>query len=250
MVNDVEDRDTDTLKNIKLTPEGKKPLKEVEYVKEEKRAEILWDDARDAILMILKKGIPDKITSEEIDKQTGHKLVIQRYLSRHALSIVELARLSKDKEYVDKPITKSQVIHHLPILIEHGYVVKYGTVKKGKRSTDYYRRTSKVFFFTQLPGYSDSQIRESYKQDIKRMGELFDLHFDEATTEELLDLFVKADSLIQEGREYVVNRARSDIARIEDVELHRSLYRSYAFKFEEWIETNKRIREILFQDAP
>ena len=156
----MDDSQTDTLKNIKLTNQGKIAPSEIEYVRDPERAEILTEYARDTILKILRIGIPDTITSEEIDEKTGDRLIIERHLSRHALSLVELARLSKDPKYADKPITKSQVIHHLPILIEHGYVIKYGTVKVGKRSTDYFRRRSELFLFANIPGRGEKNGRK------------------------------------------------------------------------------------------
>jgi len=242
----MDDSQTDTLRGIKLTKAGKTPIKELEYVKDSKRAEILWEYARDAILAILRNGIPDTVTTEEIEEETGQKLRIERHLTRHALSIVELAKLSANQAYVEKPITKSQVIHHLPILIEHGYVVKYGTLKSGKRSTDYYRRTSELFLFVNMPGVGIDELEESFTEMIFRIEEVYNLSYTKSEKNELLKLFLKADSLLQEGREYFIQRARTDIARRSDVELHRRLYQIYAFKSEEWIETNRRINEILF----
>ncbi len=98
MSNIIDETKIDTLKDIVLTEEGKIPQQEVQYVANWDRAEVLSDKARDAIIRILKKGIPDKITTQEIDSKTGHKIVTQRYLDRHALSVVEIANLSKDPE--------------------------------------------------------------------------------------------------------------------------------------------------------
>lgn len=244
----MDDSQTDTLKNIELTNDGKKSASDLDYVRDPLRAEILSEIARDTILRILRIGIPDIITSEEVDEKTGHSLTIQRHLNRHALSIVELARLSNDPKYAEKPITKSQVIHHLPVLIEHGYVIKYGTVTVGKRTTDYYRRKSNLFLFANLPGYGEKEMISSYEHVIRRMGAVFNLTFKKSEEKELLQLFVKTSALEKEGREFVVGRAQSDIAMKDDVDLHRQLYRIYSFKSEEWIETNKRIREIIFPD--
>lgn len=244
----LDDSKTDTLKTIKLTREGKKPPLELKYVQNPEDGEILREDARDTILGILRKGIPDTSTSEEIDEDTGQKLDITRHLSRHALSIVELARLSSDPDYSKKPITKSQVIHHLPILIDHGYVIKYGTVTTGKRTTDYYRRTSNLFVFANLPRANDTEFREAYKHDISRMRDVYNLKFDKAIEKELVDLFIKSSKLMRVGRERIIRNARSDIAKFSDVELYSRLYMIYSFKSEEWIEIYKRIREIIFPE--
>ena len=245
----MDDSQTDTLRGIKLTKEGKKPIKELEYVKDSKSAEILQEYGRDAILAILRKGIPDTMTTKEIDEKTGRvKVELKTHLTRHALSIVELARLSGDPTYVEKPITKSQVIHHLPIMIDHRYVIKYGTLKTGKRSTDYYRRTSEIFLFIYMPGMGEEELKEYFNQEIARIEELYGLSITKSNKKELLQLYLKEYSLEQEGREFFVSRARTDIARESDVELHRRLYQIYSFKFEEWIETKKRICEILFSE--
>lgn len=248
----MDDSQTDTLRGIKLSKVGKEPMQELQFVKDPKRVEILWEYARDAILAILRKGIPDTITTEEIDSNTGKvKVELKTHVIRHSLSIVELAKLSHDSSYVKKPITKSQVIHHLPKLIENGYVIKYGTLKsglKGGRSTDYFRRTSNIFLFATMPGLGEKELKESYSRDIQRMEDVFGLKIEESEKEELLDLFVKESYLQQEGREHLIERARVDIAKIDDVELQRMLYRIYAFKSDEWIQTNKKIRDIIFSE--
>ena len=245
----MDDSQTDTLSGIRLTKHGKEPVQEMQFVKGKERADIFREYARDAILAILKKGIPDTMTTWEIEEETGQKLKIERHLTRHALSLVELARLSSDKSYTEKPITKSQVIHHLPKLIEHGFVIKYGTLKSGKRSTDYYRRTSDLFIFSSLPNIGEEDYRETYTQNIQRIEEVFGIKVKESQKEELLDLLLKNSTQLQEGREYLIERSCVDISKATDVDLHRMLYRIYAFKSDEWIAVNKRLREIFFPEV-
>jgi hypothetical protein len=60
------------------------------------------------------------------------------------LSVAEIVEQSKST-YPSQELTKNQVYHHLPILIDAGIVIKYGTIETGKRKTDYYRRTAKAF---------------------------------------------------------------------------------------------------------
>jgi hypothetical protein len=243
----MDDSQTDTLRGIKLTKEGKKAIKEIDYVKDSKRADILQEYGRDAILAILRKGIPDTMTTKEIDEKTGKvKVEVKTHLTRHALSIVELAKLSNDSTYVKKPITKSQVIHHLPIMIENGYVIKYGTLKTGKRSTDYYRRTSEIFLFFDMPGMGDEELKEFFNNEFDRIEEVYGLPITKSDRKELLPLYYKEYSIEQEAREHLVKRARTDIARGSDIDLHHRLCELYSFKFEEWIEVRKRIREIIF----
>ena len=81
-----------------------------------------------------------------------------------------------------------------------------------------------------MPGRGDKEIIDSYEQDISRMGAIFNLTFKESEKKELLKLFTKEEILQKEGREYIVSRAMSDIAKANDVELHRRLYRIYSFK--------------------
>ena len=237
----------DTLKNIELTEEGKKPQKEIVYVADNERAEILSDKARDTIIQILKIGIPDKITREEVDKKTGHRIVIQEHLNRHALSVVEIANLSKDLEYSKTPITKSQVYHHLTKLIESEYVIKYGTVTTGKRTTDYYLRTGRTFVFSRLPGNGEKEEREVFERYFERMKEIYGFSMDIKKEKKIVDLFVKADVFEKEARGFLIKHARSDIAKTEDLSLIRWLSEIYSFLYPEYSEIMRQISEILFE---
>ena len=237
----------DTLKNIELTEEGKKPQKEVVYVADKEQAEILSDKARDTIIRILKIGIPDKITREEIDDKTGHRIVIQEHLNRHALSVVEIANLSKDPEYSDTPITKSQVYHHLTKLIESEYVVKYGTVTTGKRTTDYYLRTGQTFVFSKLPGQGEKEERQAFERYFERMKEIYGFSTDLKKGKKIVDLFMKADVFEAEAREFLIKRARSDIAKTQDISLINWLSILHSFRHPEYGEILKQISDILFE---
>ncbi|MGQ4871506.1 MAG: hypothetical protein ACP6IT_06700, partial [Candidatus Thorarchaeota archaeon] len=129
------DRVTDTLRGIELTEEGRRPQREIVFVTDEEMTHVLDDPVRMAIIKILKKGVPDTITTKTRDEETGDLIIRQREVRRHALSVIEIVKLSAEDEEVEE-ITKNQVYHHLPKLIEAGYVIKYGTVTTGKRTTD------------------------------------------------------------------------------------------------------------------
>ncbi len=236
----------DTLKDIKLTKEGKNPQQEVQYVADWERAEILADKTRDTIIKILRIGIPDKVTREEIDNKTGHRIVIQEHLNRHALSVVEIANLSKNKEYSDSPITKSQVYHHLNKLIENKYVIKYGTVKTGKRTTDFYYRTSKIFVFSKLPGQDKREKDKAIEYYIERIKEIYGFEIDKEEEKKIIDLVTRADVFETQGREFIIKRAKSDSARTQDIRLSDWLSQIYAFHYKEYIEIMKQLNEILF----
>ena len=127
---------TDSLKGIKVEPEGKKPQKEIVFITNEETAEVLDDIVRYNILQTLRKGIEDTLTTETVDEETGDRIIRQKVVRRDILSVMEIVELSPKCCAEAESISKNQVYHHLPKLIEHGYVIKYGTIKKGKRSTD------------------------------------------------------------------------------------------------------------------
>ena len=61
----------DSLEDIELTKEGETTIKEFEFIHDEERSRELDDTVRLAILQILRKGIPDIITTTTKDEETG-----------------------------------------------------------------------------------------------------------------------------------------------------------------------------------
>ena len=127
----------DSLKGIVLTPEGKKPQRDTVLMRGSEEWEFCSDPVRYQILKILRTGIEDNCTSESFNEDTGEKIIRQKVVKRKALSVVEIVKYS-EKIDPSNVLSKNQVYHHLPKLIEGGYVIKYGTVTTGKRTTDYY----------------------------------------------------------------------------------------------------------------
>ncbi|TFG04292.1 hypothetical protein EU538_12525, partial [Candidatus Thorarchaeota archaeon] len=109
----------DGIKGIELTEEGEKKIRRIDFVSDSERAAILHDPVRLQILQMLRDGIEDKVIHESFDETTGERIIRERIVERNELSVYELLRLSKEKnEYA--PLTKNQVYHHLPKLVEGG----------------------------------------------------------------------------------------------------------------------------------
>ena len=93
-----------------------------------------------------------------------------------AAAIVPVVKLSVECCGDDVEISKNQVYHHLPKLEEAGYVVHYGTVTTGKRTTDYWRRTAMGFVLTKGEWIGGSgTYSKKMTHFIEKMLETFDL---------------------------------------------------------------------------
>ena len=119
------EEETDTLKGIGITKEGKVKPREIEFVMDSARAKEIDEPVRLQILQILRKGIDDTQTSEEHNEETGERIIRERTVKRNIMSVVEIVKMSPKCDGCDS-LTKNQIYHHLPKLIETGYVIKYG----------------------------------------------------------------------------------------------------------------------------
>ena len=129
------------MQGITLTKEAKKAPRELWIVLDEPTAQILNDTVRVRIIGILRTGIPDIISTKERFPEKNEKIIREKAGTRHSLSVSEIVSLSEvDKE--KEPLTRNQVYHHIPKLIEGGYIINYGTKTTGKRTTTYYQRTA------------------------------------------------------------------------------------------------------------
>lgn len=237
---------TDTLKGIKLTAKGKQPIKESEYIPMGDKADSLADPARSSIIHILRRGIDDKITEEHYDETTGTRTIIEKHVVRNALSVSEIVRLSEDTTPEITPLTKSQVYHHLPILIDLGYVIKYGTVRTGKRVTDYFKRVAKIFIFNILPGVTQKQKNDNVTKSINEIIERFGFTISDADREELIQLGIKILDIETKGYSTLLKRATGDLANKDVQNLAHELQSIYNVGVEDWIKWRKRMNEILF----
>jgi DNA-binding transcriptional ArsR family regulator len=237
----------DTLIGIELTKEGKIPEKDYDLVTDEDISEVLADSARSAIIGILRHGIEDKMTSEQINDSTNERVIREKIVKRHALSVTEISRMSKDPELSDAPLSNSQIYHHLPILIDAGYVIKYGVVKKGGRKTDYYRRTAKIFMFEKFPG-SDDHRSERANQKVEQMFKFFGFNLPEKLVKEFIELRMKAADIEHEAHSKLMRMVRKDVADAEVLYMFEDLICTHSIASDEWIKIRKRMNEILFEN--
>lgn len=240
---------TDSLEGIVLTKEGKEPQKELVFVTNEEKAEVLDELVRYNILQTLRKGIEDTLTTRTIDEESGDTIIRQKVVRRDVLSVVEIVKLSPNCCADGEDITKNQLYHHLPLLIKYGYVAKYGTVTKGKRSTDYYRRTAKGFMLTTGAwGTEEKRIREKLEGFIGKMLETFNLKVSANKREELLELSVKRSQMQHEWRTKIAEMVNLDIANRETLSMYEMMLDYYSVGSKEYMDTIYKIREILFPE--
>ena len=110
-----EEEITDSLKSaddIEFYEKGKSQ-RELIFVTDDSTMQALDDPVRLAIVTVLRKGVADTLTTERIDEKTGDKIIRQREVQRHVLSVVEIVKMSQEHEDIEE-ITKNQVYHHLP----------------------------------------------------------------------------------------------------------------------------------------
>jgi len=240
---------TDSLEGIVLTEEGRVPQRELVFVTNEEIAEVLDELVRFNILQTLRKGIEDTLTTKAVDKETGDTIIRQKVVTRDVLSVVELVKLSPSCCQDGEEITKNQVYHHLPKLIEAGYVIKYGTVTTGKRSTDYYRRTAKGFMLTTGAwGTEEKRIREKLEGFTDKMLETFNLKITKKKRDELLDLSIKRTQMQHEWRTKIAEMVNLDIASKETLSMYEMLLDYYSVGSKEYMDTIYKIRAILFPE--
>ncbi len=238
---------SDSLEGIVLTKEGKEPQKEIVFVTNEEVAEVLDEPVRYNILQTLRKGVEDTLTTKTVDKETSDTIIRQKIVRRDVLSVVEIVKQSPECCIQGEEITKNQVYHHLPKLIEYGYVIKYGTVTKGKRSTDYYRRTARGFMLTTGAwGTEEKRIREKLEGFTDKMLETFNLKIPKEQREELIELSVKRAKMQHTWRTKIANMVNLDIATKETLSMYEMLLDYYSVGSKEYMDIINRIREILF----
>ncbi|MHA1904973.1 MAG: hypothetical protein ACXABL_11110 [Candidatus Thorarchaeota archaeon] len=239
----------DSLEGIVLTDEGKKPPSEVVFITDDETAAALDDPVRFDIIKILRQGINDTRTTKQKDDETGDTIIRQRDVKRYALSVVEIVKMS-DPEKCDEEcglITKNQVYHHLPKLIEAGYVIKYGTVTTGKRTTDYYRRTSKGFVITTREFGKDAKvIKEKTTDYTDRMLRVFDLSITEEQRKELIDLQIQSYNIQSKARPEIAALIKGDVAEKKVLDMYEFLLQMHSLGSKEYMKLQHRIHDILF----
>ena len=231
------------------------PMKEIVFVNDPAKAEILDDQVRYMIIQVLRRGIDDKIRTESKDKETGDTIIRIKETTRYALSVVEIVSQSKVHKDLDE-ISKNQVYHHLPKLVEGGYVVKLGTVTKKSsdesegRSTDYYRRTAKGFVLTVGEFVVDKKLMKS-KTDhyIDLYTKAFDIELSDDDKKELAGLIIESMRVEHQGRSKIGQLIRGDVADKKVLSMYEDLVKLYAMDNEEWLKIQKRIRDLLIPES-
>ncbi len=242
------EENTDTLKGIVLTGEGKVKPKEVEFVKDNKRAKEIDEPVRLQILQILRNGIEDTQTTEEYNEETGERIIRERTVRRNIMSVVEIVKLSPTCDGC-KPLTKNQIYHHLPILEKAGYIIKYGTVTTGKRTTDYYRRTAGGFVVTTELRHMDIKtIKKKTADFIDRTERVFDIDITDIQKEKLVKLQMRIMELEYENRQKIAEMIRGDVADEEVLGAYDWLIHLYAIGNDEYVSVQKEVRSIIFPD--
>lgn len=250
MTGDLPDTFTEAGVEFVTTKEAKVAVTDIAFVRKPERAAELDDTVRVNILQILREGVPDKITTTTKDDVSGDTIIRQRDVTRHALSVVEIVKMSIECEGCDE-VTKNQVYHHLPKLIEHGFVIKFGTATKGKRTTDYYRRTSMGFVVTTGVRSSDVSVSVAKKKSVKYVDKLiqtFDLKLSEDEKTELAKLWVELYLSQQAGRLEVLKLLKRDVADKHVLELYETLVQVFSLGSDESVRIYRRIRELIFSE--
>ena len=98
---------TDSLEGIVLTKEGKEPQKEIVFVTNEEKADVLDEAVRYNILQTLRKGVEDTLTTRTVDEETGDTIIRQKVVKRNMLSVVEIVKQSPECCINGEEITKN-----------------------------------------------------------------------------------------------------------------------------------------------
>ncbi|TFF92186.1 hypothetical protein EU545_01715 [Candidatus Thorarchaeota archaeon] len=234
------------IKGIELTEDGKKPIRRIDFVGSPERAAILHDPVRLQILQMLRDGIEDKVVQESFDESTGERIIRERIVDRHELSVYELLRLSEEEEEYT-PLTKNQVYHHLPRLVEGGFVIKYGVVRTGKRTTDFYRRTAENFVTFGLH-YNPEEFESAVREEVRDALPVFDLPLSEEEMKQLIDLLLDTEVMRLRWAGKIEKLVQADVTDSKEVEIFDWLLWVYATGQPEYIETLNRTRELLFPE--
>jgi hypothetical protein len=247
--NTVSDLAFDSIVGIELSAGEGAAQREAMFITELPTAIEFEHPVRTTILTVLRRGISDTSTSESIDERTGERIVVRKSVTRNALSVNEIVSMSK--EHADlKELTRNMVNHHLPRMIEAGFVRRYGKLRTGKRTTDYYQRVAKQYLLTvETPHFGSEFLltQESLRMD--RTLQAFRIDLAESEKKELVDLLVKCELLKDKWRKDIAALVRDDVTEPEVVNMYHWLLDAYATGSEEYMRLFNRIREILFKDG-
>ncbi len=238
----------DSIAGIKPTKQGKIPQRQAIFLTEREKALELDHPVRRFILLIMDRGVPDRITVETIDDLTKEKVRERVPILRDILSVTEIVKMSK--EHLDIPdLTRNQVNHHLPRMIEEGFIIHYGTLETGKRTTDYYRRTAKQYVVTmETPNLGADFLRGREAKRLIQSLSQFDIELTKQEVNELIEIRVKLELLQDRWRSKIAGLIKQDVMLPDIVDLYHWMLEAYAMGSDEYVQLFKRFGEILFRD--
>ncbi len=236
----------DSITGIEVTREGAVLQKEALFLTDSEKALELDHPVRRAIIAILGRGIPDRITIEKTDQVTKEKVRERVPINRDIMSITEIVKMSE--EHLDIiNLTRNQVNHHLPKMIDEGFLIHFGTLTTGDRTTAFYRRAAKQYVVTmETPNLGADFLREREQKRLSHSLNLFDLELSKEEVTELIDLRVKVELLQDKWRTKIASLIKKDVTEPEIVSIYHWMLEAYSIGSDEYVKLLRRFREILF----
>ncbi|MFW9917922.1 MAG: hypothetical protein ACFFGZ_20170, partial [Candidatus Thorarchaeota archaeon] len=146
------------------------------------------------------------------------------------------------------PLTRNQVYHHLPKLIENGFVKKFGTVRKGKRTTDYFTRTADAFVFPEgSPALNDQFLAERLAKDVVYIERVFGFSIPETKRQEFIDTGLKVWEIKDKFAVLILQNLQHDLVDSRALQLYDWLLELMVLGSDEYIELARGMREIIFK---
>ena len=237
----------DSIVDIELSKDAEATQREAMFITDLNTATEFEHPVRIAILTIMRQGIPDTSTTESVDERTGERIIVRKPVTRNALSVNEIVNVSK--EHADaQGLTRNMVNHHLRRMVEMGFVRRYGTLRTGKRTTDYYQRVAKQYVLTmETPHFGSEFLLTRETLRIDRTLQTFKIDLGESEKKELADLLVKGELLKDKWRKDIAALVRDDVTEPEVANMYHWLLDVYATGSKEYMQLFGRIREILFK---
>lgn len=239
----------DSIADIELSEDAEVAQRQAMFITDLNTAAEFEHPARIAILTVLRRGIPDTSTTESVDERTGERIIVRKPITRNALSVNEIVNMSRERADV-QGLTRNMVNHHLPRMVENGFVRRYGTLRTGKRTTDYYQRVAKQYVLTmETPHFGSEYLLTQETVRIDRTLQTFEIDLGESEKKELADLLVKCELLKDKWRKDIAALVRDDVTEPEVVDMYHWLLDAYATGSKEYMQLFSQIREILFKDG-
>lgn len=237
----------DSIADIELSEDAEAAQREAMFITDLNTATEFEHPVRIAILTIMRRGIPETSTTESVDERTGERIIIRKPMTRNALSVNEIVNMSKEHADVQE-LTRNMVNHHLPRMVKNGFVRRYGTLRTGKRTTDYYQRVAKQYVLTmETPHFGSQYLLTQETLRIDRTLQTFKIDLGESEKKELADLLVKCELLKDKWRKDIAALVRDDVTEPEVANMYHWLLDVYATGSTEYMQLFSRIREILFK---